>query len=282
MIYYKWISNDKPILRSIPGFVWASLDDAIEMKEEVSGWISGDLNLYSMTGPEPTTINTLFRSSLSSKHKSKPFNSKQAKQAKEYIESKPEDFFGLAISTEDDEELFRRLAATHGALLSTVSAWDKNIKEVYVGIVLDMKLENGDIMKKFTVSEDTEVVLDGKRMLLEAGDELGIDMSGRPGTRLDYDQEESSRDLSSMIIKAELYETDMPPEGDDNDYGSDRFIKTGYFKSVEELKYVNDIFESLGWGHKAGDYRWKPVLEMPFDNDIVLEDPKEYESLKTQ
>lgn len=29
-------------------------------------------------------------------------------------------------------------------------------------------------MKKFTVSEDTEVVLNGKRVLLEAGDEIGI------------------------------------------------------------------------------------------------------------
>ena len=31
-------------------------------------------------------------------------------------------------------------------------------------------------MKKFTVSEDTEIVLDGKKFLLEAGDEIGMDV----------------------------------------------------------------------------------------------------------
>jgi len=165
MIYYKWIASEKPTLHGVPGFVWTSLEDAMEMKEEVDNWISGNLNLYSINGPEPVKINTLFRSSLSSKHQSKPLSNSEATQAKKYIESKPEDFFGLSMATENDEELFRRLAATHGALLSMVPGI-KNIKEAYVGVEVFMK----KLPEKFTVTEDVEIVLEGQRFMLEQGD----------------------------------------------------------------------------------------------------------------
>ena len=72
-------------------------------------------------------------------------------------------------------------------------------------------------MKKFTVSEDTEVVLDGKRMLLEAGDELGMgdepeDINDEPeGIN---DEPEGMNEINTLHQLAEFLKTqpDAPME----------------------------------------------------------------------
>jgi len=79
-------------------------------------------------------------------------------------------------------------------------------------------------MKKFTVSEDTEVVLDGKRMLLEAGDELGMgdepeDINDEPEGINDEpeginDEPEGMNEINTLHQLAEFLKTqpDAPME----------------------------------------------------------------------
>ena len=141
MIYYKWIYSDKNTILETPGSVWTSINDAIKMKDYVVDWIySPDgtgqtpFNLYKMHGPKPYEINTLYRANLITRTQHNPLTPKEFQNAVKYIESKPQDFFGLAMSTKEDETLFRRIAATTGALLMTVDPWGMGVLEAVIAV----------------------------------------------------------------------------------------------------------------------------------------------------
>ena len=50
MKFYKWVYDDAETIHRIPGFVWADLQDAIDMKDEYLDWTFSptgkEVNLY--------------------------------------------------------------------------------------------------------------------------------------------------------------------------------------------------------------------------------------------
>ena len=66
-------------------------------------------------------------------------------------------------------------------------------------------------MKKFTVSEDTEIVLDGKRILLEAGDEVML--AGEMGGTNPVAYHDADGTLNKDMVPGDVTEEQLASDG---------------------------------------------------------------------
>ena len=119
MRYYKFIYSDDETIRNIPGFVFISVRDALAYFDEFKGWVGRDNSspsLYQFDGVDPTPFPIMFSSYLVN-HPDKKKNlrprritDEEATKILQYFERQVDDFFFLAVSTNEDEQLFFDLA----------------------------------------------------------------------------------------------------------------------------------------------------------------------------
>ena len=124
MQYFKWLYDNRPKLKQIPGFVFMSIDDAIHFSKQFEEWISGDRtkNLYQFDGVEPTLINQTLNSSFGIRHSEqqlernkrlRKLSNIELEQTLAYFESVDDDHFHKHDS---DVELMLSVALTVGCI----------------------------------------------------------------------------------------------------------------------------------------------------------------------
>jgi len=121
MDYYKWVLNDSPTIYVNPGSVFMSKAVAIDFLEQFKSWVDTEdqpLGLYRFSGVEPTIIETAFDSRLLFYTQVEPLSAVDRDLALAYFASKPSNFFGTNLATEEDVILWRRLVMLVGCLRS--------------------------------------------------------------------------------------------------------------------------------------------------------------------
>lgn len=107
MQYFKWMFDDTKVARRVPGFVFTSVDDAIDYSKDFEEWCCGDKpkNLYTFSGVEPLQIKQFLTSYFGYRAPAFPgirtLSDKELTELIDYFSHKPPTYFSTRQGHDD-------------------------------------------------------------------------------------------------------------------------------------------------------------------------------------